>query len=146
MSNKYNAYRNKFISEHYDRINVTFTKGKKELYRSLAAASGMSLNALINLLLELHLTEMQEAGEFKMQTADQTADIQTAENQTADTEKVPIEKLNLSVRAYNALKRANVQFVSEIKYVDVRNVGLKNMLEVQQAIEEFEEGEKNANY
>lgn len=144
MSNKYNAYRNKFISEHYDRINVTFTKGKKELYRSLAAASGMSLNALINLLLELHLTEMQESGEFKMQIADQTADIQTAENQTAD--KVPIEKLNLSVRAYNALRRENVNFISEIKHVNVHHVGLKNMLEVQQAIEELEEGEKNANY
>lgn len=51
---KQTDYRNKFISEKYDRMNLTFPKGKKEIYRKLAEETGMSLNAYINHLLERH--------------------------------------------------------------------------------------------
>lgn len=45
-------YKNDFIKEKYDRLNLTFPKGKKEEYQAKAAKAGLSLNALINKLLE----------------------------------------------------------------------------------------------
>lgn len=45
-------YKNDFIKQKYDRFNLTFPKGKKDEYQNLAQADGMSLNALINKLLE----------------------------------------------------------------------------------------------
>ena len=38
---------NKYVKEHYDRINVTFPKGRKEEIREHAAAHGESVNAFI---------------------------------------------------------------------------------------------------
>ena len=43
---------NKYVSEKYDRFTTTFPKGKKEEYRKHASDKGMSLNGLINELLE----------------------------------------------------------------------------------------------
>lgn len=48
----YSNVRNEFIKEKYDRFNLTFPKGKKEVYQDLARTEGLSLNALINKLLE----------------------------------------------------------------------------------------------
>lgn len=54
-------YQNEFIKRKYDRINITFPLGKKEIYREHANNKhNMSLNALINHLLE---KDMKEAGE-----------------------------------------------------------------------------------
>lgn len=39
---------NKYVKNNYDRINVTFPKGKKELLRNHASAHGESVNAFIN--------------------------------------------------------------------------------------------------
>lgn len=52
MEKKQMDYQNGYIKEKYDRINVTLPKGKKEIYRQAAAAAGISLNAIINKLLE----------------------------------------------------------------------------------------------
>lgn len=38
---------NKYVKNNYDRINVTFPKGKKELLKAHAAAHGESVNAFI---------------------------------------------------------------------------------------------------
>ena len=43
---------NKYIAGHYDRINLTVPKGKKEEYKKLAEDHGKSLNAYIVDLLE----------------------------------------------------------------------------------------------
>lgn len=48
----YSNVRNEFIKEKYDRFNLTLPKGKKDEYQNLAKTHGMSLNALINQLLE----------------------------------------------------------------------------------------------
>lgn len=45
-------YKNEFIKQKYDRFGVVFPKGKKEEYQDLARTEGLSLNALINKLLE----------------------------------------------------------------------------------------------
>lgn len=38
---------NKYIKNNYDRINVTFRKGKKEEIKAYAEAHGESVNAFI---------------------------------------------------------------------------------------------------
>lgn len=45
-------YKNDFNAKTYDRINLTVSKGRKELYQKRAKEKGMSLNAYINKLLE----------------------------------------------------------------------------------------------
>ena len=39
---------NKYIEGHYDRINLTVPKGKKEVIQSKAKENGESVNAFIN--------------------------------------------------------------------------------------------------
>lgn len=41
-------YKNDFIKETYDRINLTTRKGNKELIKSHAQKQGESLNGFIN--------------------------------------------------------------------------------------------------
>ena len=41
------TYRNKFIAENYDRINLTIPKGKKDELKARAEALGESVNAYI---------------------------------------------------------------------------------------------------
>lgn len=38
---------NKYVKNNYDRINVTFPKGNKELLKAHATAHGESVNAFI---------------------------------------------------------------------------------------------------
>lgn len=45
---KASEYRNKWISEKLDRVNLTMPKGKKEIVQDHSLAVGMSLNAYIN--------------------------------------------------------------------------------------------------
>lgn len=45
---KNSEYRNKWIAEKLDRINLTMPKGKKELVQEKANGCGMSVNAYIN--------------------------------------------------------------------------------------------------
>ncbi len=39
---------NKYVKNNYDRINVTFPKGRKDEIKSHAAEHGESVNAFIN--------------------------------------------------------------------------------------------------
>ena len=49
---KANHQTNKYVAEKYDRFTATFPKGKKEEYRVHAEKKGLSLNGLINELIE----------------------------------------------------------------------------------------------
>ena len=42
------AYRNSWIAEKLDRVNLTMPKGKKEQVKEVADKVGLSLNAYIN--------------------------------------------------------------------------------------------------
>lgn len=42
------AYRNNWIAEKLDRVNLTMPKGKKEQVKEVADKVGLSLNAYIN--------------------------------------------------------------------------------------------------
>ena len=59
--------------------------------------------------------------------------------------ETPIEELDLSVRAYNCLKRARINTVSQLqemtkeKLLRVRNLGLKSTEEIQSKLKEYME-------
>lgn len=46
------AYKNQFIAETYDRINLTVPKGKKQEIKEHAEKNGESVNGYINRLIE----------------------------------------------------------------------------------------------
>lgn len=46
--NKKSDYRNKWIAEKLDRVNLTMPKGQKDAVKAHAEAQGESLNAFIN--------------------------------------------------------------------------------------------------
>lgn len=49
------AYKNKFISEKYDRINLTLPKGLKEQVKARAQRGGLSINAYLYELIRADL-------------------------------------------------------------------------------------------
>ena len=48
VSKKQQACVNKYVKENYDRVNVTFPKGKKDVLKTHAESRGESVNAFIN--------------------------------------------------------------------------------------------------
>lgn len=60
MSQRDLKKQNERIKNTYDRLNLTFPKGKKEIYRKQAEAKGMSLNSYINYLLEQNGAELSD--------------------------------------------------------------------------------------
>ncbi len=46
------AYRNSWIAEKLDRVNLTMPKGKKEQIKAMADSIGMSVNSYINLAID----------------------------------------------------------------------------------------------
>jgi DNA-directed RNA polymerase subunit alpha len=58
-----------------------------------------------------------------------------------DLHTIPIEELNLSARAYNALKRAQINFIGELVNFslkdlrEIKNFGQKSVQEVLEALE-----------
>lgn len=48
VSKKQQASVNKYVKENYDRINVTFPKGKKDIIKAHAESKGESVNGFIN--------------------------------------------------------------------------------------------------
>ena len=46
------AYRNSWIAEKLDRVNLTMPKGKKEKIKEIADGLGMSVNAYINIAID----------------------------------------------------------------------------------------------
>ncbi len=46
----------KYVKENYDRINVTFPKGKKEIIKAAADAAGETVNGYIKKAVDLRLS------------------------------------------------------------------------------------------
>lgn len=55
-------YRNDFIKQTYDRVNLTMPKGKKEQVKVAAATAGMSVNEFINAAIDAYMSEQQNGG------------------------------------------------------------------------------------
>lgn len=55
VSKKQQACVNRYMSNHYDRINLTVLKGNKDIIKGAADAVGLSVNAYINRAIALQL-------------------------------------------------------------------------------------------
>lgn len=55
--NSKSAYRNCWISENLDRVNLIMPKGKKERIRIAAERIGLSVNAFINIAVDEKMNE-----------------------------------------------------------------------------------------
>jgi DNA-directed RNA polymerase subunit alpha len=84
-------------------------------------------------------------------SADDIGDIMVEKNEDQKVrtlEKMPIEELELSVRSFNCLKRANINTVenliskTEDDMMNVRNLGRKSLEEIKQKLEELTLGLK----
>lgn len=53
---------NKYIVNHYDRINLTVPKGNKEKIQAAAEIKGESVNAFINRLIDSELNAIEANG------------------------------------------------------------------------------------
>jgi DNA-directed RNA polymerase subunit alpha len=75
--------------------------------------------------------------------------VEKEEDDKEKTLEMPIEELDLSVRSYNCLKRAGVNYVHELtqktenEMVKVRNLGKKSLEEVQQKLAQLSLGLRN---
>jgi len=56
------AYRNGWIAEKLDRVNLTMPKGKKEQIKEFADRRGLSLNAYINLAVDELMKQDEQQG------------------------------------------------------------------------------------
>lgn len=56
-------YRNRWISEKLDRVNLTMPKGKKATIQAHADAAGVSVNAYINAAIDEKMERDQEGAE-----------------------------------------------------------------------------------
>lgn len=54
-------YKNAWLNEKLDRINLTVPKGKKEQIQEHAAALGMSVNAFINQAIDEKIQKNEQA-------------------------------------------------------------------------------------
>lgn len=55
---------NKYVKENYDRINVTFSKGRKDVIKAFADAQGESVNGFINRAVSAAMSVEQAAGDY----------------------------------------------------------------------------------
>ena len=53
---------NKYIDNHYDRINLTVPKGRKETIQEVAQKNGESVNAFLNRLIDTELEHIEQGG------------------------------------------------------------------------------------
>ena len=59
------AYRNSWIAEKLDRVNLTMPKGKKEQIKEAADKVGLSVNAYINLAIDERMERDTNSSEQK---------------------------------------------------------------------------------
>ena len=51
--------KNKYNAKAYDRVNITFKKGEKDIIKAYAESKGMSLNGYINKLIKDDMEQNQ---------------------------------------------------------------------------------------
>ncbi len=95
-------------------------------------------------ILIMHLKLFQNmAGLTEEEEEEEETFLETQENDTAKVLEMTIEDLDLSVRSYNCLKRANINTVADLTekteedMMKVRNLGRKSLEEVKKKLQEL---------
>jgi len=123
----------------YDKLTLEiWTDGSISPVESVAIGARI-MREHLNLFINLY-DNAEEIGDIM---------VEKSEDQKARTlEKMPIEELELSVRSFNCLKRANINTVenlinkTEDDMMNVRNLGRKSLEEIKQKLEELSLGLK----
>lgn len=66
QNKSHNRAVNKYIKKHYDRINLTLSKGDKEIIKRVAASRGMSVNGYINSILKAEIARCKTEPKNKL--------------------------------------------------------------------------------
>lgn len=120
----------------YDRLTLeVWTDGSIRPEEALSKAAGI---LIMHLKLFQNMAGLEEEGEAETETF-----LEPQENDTAKVLELTIEDLDLSVRSYNCLKRANINTVADLtektedEMIKVRNLGRKSLEEVKKKLQEL---------
>lgn len=120
----------------YDKLTLeVWTDGSIRPEEALSKAAGILIMhlKLFQNMAGLSEEEEEEAGTF----------LEPQENDTAKVLEMTIEDLDLSVRSYNCLKRANINTVADLtaktedEMIKVRNLGRKSLEEVKKKLQDL---------
>ncbi len=120
----------------YDKLTLeVWTDGSIRPEEALSRAAS---------ILIMHLKLFQNmAGMTEEEEKEEGTFIEPQENDTAKVLEMTIEDLDLSVRSYNCLKRANINTVADLtaktedEMIKVRNLGRKSLEEVKKKLQEL---------
>lgn len=109
----------------YDKLTLEVETNGTITAREIIALAGKIINEHVNLFIELceNMSDMQIM-------------VSKEEDEQVKVLEMPIEEMDLSVRSYNCLKRANINTVDDLikksknDMLKVRNLGLKSIEEV----------------
>ena len=120
----------------YDKLTLeVWTDGSIRPEEALSKAAGI---LIMHLKLFQNMAGMAEEEEGETETF-----LEPQENDTAKVLELTIEDLDLSVRSYNCLKRANINTVADLtekteeEMIKVRNLGRKSLEEVKKKLQEL---------
>jgi DNA-directed RNA polymerase subunit alpha len=120
----------------YDKLTLeVWTDGSIRPEEALSKAAGI---LIMHLKLFQNMAGVTEEDEGETETF-----LEPQENDTAKVLELTIEDLDLSVRSYNCLKRANINTVADLtektedEMIKVRNLGRKSLEEVKKKLQEL---------
>ena len=116
----------------YDKLTLEVETNGTITAREIIALAGKIINEHVNLFIELceNMSDMQIM-------------VSKEEDEQVKVLEMPIEEMDLSVRSYNCLKRANINTVDDLikksknDMLKVRNLGLKSIEEVVAKLESY---------
>ena len=116
----------------YDKLTLEVETNGTITAREIIALAGKIINEHVNLFIELceNMNDMQIM-------------VSKEEDEQVKVLEMPIEEMDLSVRSYNCLKRANINTIDDLikksknDMLKVRNLGLKSIEEVVAKLETY---------
>ena len=122
----------------FDKLTLEVETDGTVTAREIVSLAGKIINEHVNLFIELcdNMSDMQIM-------------VSKEEDEQVKVLEMPIEEMDLSVRSYNCLKRANINTVDDLTkksksdMLKVRNLGLKSIEEVVAKLQTYGLGLRN---
>lgn len=123
----------KYNAKAYQEIKLRVKTGQKDIIQAYAESKGMSLNGFINHLIEKEMHLEQLSGVVRTE--------ELREESTIDN--LTLEELDLSVKNYNALKRAGINTVKDYFETTLtkEKISIKACKEIDEIINELKKTE-----
>ena len=112
-----NESKRKYNEKTYDRIQLVVKKGKKDEIKAFAESHGYTLNSFVNEAIDDKIRSFPSAGDSLPSRAAEAppAPEVSEEIPTAPEDSKTVEELELSIRTYNAVKRAGCDTVGQLR-------------------------------